>query len=97
MVKRFRTKPVEIDAVQFTGENVDEVLELMKDKPEADFLYFKTEGADFWDDPEIIANVYDDIHQTWIGVKKGQWIIRGVQGEFYPCDPNTFAWKYEEV
>mgnify|MGYP003595322655 CR=1 FL=1 len=25
------------------------------------------------------------------------WIIRGVQGEFYPCDPDIFAATYEEV
>lgn len=27
----------------------------------------------------------------------GDWIIRGVQGEFYPCKPDIFAATYEEV
>jgi hypothetical protein len=27
--------------------------------------------------------------------KPGWWIIRGVQGEFYPCDPDIFAGTYE--
>ena len=27
----------------------------------------------------------------------GHWIIRGVQGEFYPCDPDIFAATYEDV
>lgn len=96
-VKRFRTKIVEINAVQFTGENVEEVLELIPEKRDAAFLYFKLDGADYWDDPEIIANVYDELHATWIGVKKGQWIVRGAKGELYPCDDETFHWKYEEV
>lgn len=96
-VKRFRTKIVEIEAVQFTGDNVDEVLELIPDKTDAGFLYFKLDGADYWDDPEIIANVYDELHATWIGVKKGQYIVRGAKGELYPCDDETFHWKYEEV
>lgn len=29
--------------------------------------------------------------------KPGWWIIRGVQGEFYPCDPDIFAKTYEAV
>ena len=28
--------------------------------------------------------------------RPGYWIIRGVQGEFYPCDPDIFAATYEE-
>ena len=28
---------------------------------------------------------------------KGDWIIRGVKGEFYPCKPGIFAATYEEV
>lgn len=27
----------------------------------------------------------------------GDWIIRGVQGEFYPCKPDIFAETYEAV
>jgi hypothetical protein len=27
----------------------------------------------------------------------GDWIIRGVQGEYYPCKPDIFAATYEEV
>ena len=29
--------------------------------------------------------------------KKGDWIIRGVKGEFYPCKPDVFSMTYEEV
>ena len=28
---------------------------------------------------------------------EGDWIIRGVQGEFYPCKPDIFAATYEEA
>ena len=28
---------------------------------------------------------------------RGDYIIRGVQGEFYPCKPDIFAQTYEEV
>lgn len=92
-VQRFRTKIVEIEAVQFTGDNHDE-------------LKGWTEGQ--WDDTEpwnmfgdedfeYAGQVYDELHDTWINVKPGQWIVRGAKGEFYPCDDETFHWKYEEV
>lgn len=30
-------------------------------------------------------------------VKRADWIIKGVQGEFYPCKPDVFALTYEAV
>lgn len=91
MVKRFRTKVVEIEAMQFTGENHKELLEWTGGN------FYGVAPEDRGDDPEITAEVYDILHSTWIGVKTGQWIVRGVKGEYYPCDDETFHWKYEEV
>jgi hypothetical protein len=97
---KFRTKPFEIDAVQFTGENYGEVL---------DFTGYRTvDGYEIplfcaagtyagWDDPDIFGEVYDKLHSSWVGVKADQWIIRGQKGEYYPCDPDIFAAKYEEI
>ena len=86
-MSRFRKKPVEIDAFQFTGD--------------ADAVYFWAlgfgiEGIDFiWhgDDEtlviptlegEMTARLYD-------------WIIRGVEGEFYPCKPHIFRRTYDAI
>lgn len=92
MVKRFRTRIVEIEAVQFTGDNFAELISWMS------IGYFRpVEEDDRIDDPEITAAVYDKLHSTWIGVLPGQWIVRGAKGEFYPCDNETFNWKYEEI
>jgi len=91
MVQKFRTKIVEIEAVQFTGFNFEE----MKLFTEGNF--HPVDPEDRLDDPEITAEVYDKLHSTWIGVIPGQWIVRGVKGEYYPCDDETFKWKYEEV
>lgn len=97
--KRFKTRSVEIEATQFTGDNWDE----MKQWTEGNFRQVETvfvgerlvtaKGTD----SEILGQVYDKLHRTWIGVAPGQWIVRGVKGEFYPCDDETFHWKYEEV
>jgi hypothetical protein len=90
---RFRKRPVEIEAVQFTGSNEDEVVAFAGGAA----LFGMTDPEDRGDDPEVIASVYDKLHSTWVGVKAGQWIIRGVQGELYPCDPTVFEQTYEPV
>lgn len=86
-VKRFVTKRVEIDAVQFNGKNFEELFNWTDQK----FMEARTA------DEEFTAQVYDVLHSTWINVASGQWIVRGAKGEFYPCDDETFHWKYEEV
>lgn len=40
----------------------------------------------------IIATLEGAMHAS-----PGDWIIRGVQGEFYPCKPDIFEQTYEEV
>lgn len=84
-VKRFRTKIVEIEAMQFTGENFYALNKW------TDGLFQQSGDEDF------PGHVYDELHMTWILVAPGQWIVRGAKGEFYPCDDETFHWKYEEV
>lgn len=86
---RYRKKPVVVDAIQFTGDNFDEIRELTDDE----FHLVPQEDRD--DDPEIVAEVWDKLHSTWVGVKNDQWIIRGTEGEFYPCDADVFARIYE--
>lgn len=43
------------------------------------------------------AVVWDDLHGTWVNVSTGDWIIKGVQGEFYPCRPDVFRDTYDAV
>lgn len=94
--QRFRTKPVEIEAFKYTGiGEEDENFYKLNDWAENNFALVDID--DRGDDPEIIAEIYDKLHSTWVGVKTGQWIVRGAKGEYYPCDDETFHWKYEEV
>jgi hypothetical protein len=83
---KFRTKPFEIEAVRFDGENVAEVAAF------ADNHFVQSAQKD-----GFTHVVYDKLHDTWVGVKAGQWIIKGQKGEFYPCDPEIFEAKYEPV
>lgn len=82
--KQYRKKPVVIEAIEFMGtlENSQEIAKWMG-KP------FEWEG-----NPEHFTI------QTLEGMMtagRGDYIIKGVKGEFYPCKPDIFAATYDEV
>lgn len=89
----FRKRPIVIEAVQWTGTNATEVAALAG----SDFEAIDPEEP--WeDDPEATAAVRDDLHGgTWIPMYVGDWVIRGVRGELYPCRAAVFAETYERV
>lgn len=103
-VQKFRTKIVEIEAVRFTGDNTSELVE-WTDKRFRDVtkvgigkkLLEKHDAEGAVGVLDFHGEVFDELHQTWINVAVGQWIVKGAKGEFYPCDDETFHWKYEEV
>ena len=79
----YRKKPVVIEAVQWTG-NMQEVIDLVgHDLP----TYGERRDGSI-----RIATLEGD-HEC----RKGDWIIKGVQGEFYPCKPDIFEATYEPV
>lgn len=48
-------------------------------------------------DPLATAEVFDVLHSTWVLLRTGDWLIKGVQGEFYPCRDSVFAETYDLV
>ncbi len=80
---KYRKKPVVIRAVQYTGKNTEQIL-IELEMPEI--------GNDFLSNDLIISTLEGDMH-----AKPGDYIIRGVSGEFYPCKPDIFAATYELV
>lgn len=87
----FRKKPVQVTACQWTGANADELAEFTGGR----FVALAPE--DRGDDPDKSGSVLDELHSTWVLMGDGDWIIRGVQGEFYPCRPDVFEATYEPV
>lgn len=83
MPSKFRKKPVEIHAIEYPGTNDQEV---------ADWCGGRLVGLGqgFW---KIEIPTLEGV----ITASPGDWIIRGVQGEFYPCKPDIFAATYEAV
>lgn len=90
-MSRFRKLPVEIEAICWTGDNEAELVEFTGRQFQA------LDPEDRSDDPEATGSVFDVLHSTWVLVKPGQWVIRGVKGEFYPIDPDVLAETYEPV
>ena len=85
MIKTYVKKPVKIEAVQYLGDNIDEI-ENFIDNPV--IKYYTT-------DNECSIGI-----PTLEGIMKasvGDYIIKGVQGECYPCKPDIFKLTYDEV
>lgn len=93
MIKKYRKKPVVIEAIQFTS-TYKEIGEWM-DNPVVPTL--ETNAAHL---VGIAPPIYSIPIKTLEGEMRattGDYIIKGVNGEFYPCKPDIFAKTYEEV
>jgi hypothetical protein len=94
-MSRWRSRPVEIDAVRFVGIGLGGA-GLGPDRRVPDwFLQAGTDGL-------IKADAKGPC--LWIKTlegtmcaRPGDWIIRGTEGELYPCKDSVFQRKYEPV
>ena len=92
---KFRKKPVVIEAVKFTEEYA---LDLFAKKVPPIFGQFTPSGS-YHLENKIVYNAHILI-ETLEGKMRcdiGDWIIKGVKGEFYPCKPDIFKATYELV
>lgn len=82
---KYRKKPVVIEAVQWNGDNIGEILVLSSDG-----------GREISESPteeELTIYTLEGNHTADIG----DWIIKGIKGELYPCKPDIFEATYEVV
>jgi hypothetical protein len=81
MIKKYKKKPVVIEAVQWEVKNIFEVKQFLwgvEYNLKGDSIYIPT---------------LEGVMET----QKNDYIIKGVNGEFYPCKPDIFKKTYEEV
>lgn len=91
-IVRRRKRPVEVDTIQWLGDNIDDVIAF------TGVGHFQVVGDDDRnEDPDITAVVWDRLHSTWVGVRTGQHIVRGIRGEFYPIAEDVLADTYDTV
>ena len=80
----FRRKPLVVEAVQFFCTRT----------------YTPDDGSDIIFDAVQFNEAGEPCIQTLEGemlVRDGDWVIKGVNGEFYPCKPGIFEKTYEKV
>ena len=80
MIKKYRKKPVTIEAIQWNGGNLLEIQRFMRRTV--------VDNGSVLIIPTLECDMYASLND---------YIIKGVNGEFYPCNPYIFAKTYEEV
>ena len=80
MIKKYRKKPVTIEAIQWNGENLSEIRDFMRSTVVNNGLVL------------IIPTLEGNKHASL-----NDYIIKDINGKFYPCKPYIFANTYEEV
>lgn len=88
---KFRKKPVEVEAFALTGGWDSDSWRILEDFTNHLVRAHHPKGAyeRYW--------VYDRLHDTWVEFEVGDWIIKGVQGEFYPIKPDVLEETYERL
>lgn len=90
-----RKKPVVIQALRWTGENHREMYNFLGGKNDE---YIQASGENFYIDHNkvkggLVIKTLEGEHLASVG----DWIIKGVKGEFYPCKPDVFEATYEVI
>lgn len=85
---KYRKKPVVIEAVQFSDDSkrIEELSNFITDQPVK---------VDYQDpkNPKLKIQTLEGVMEASVG----DYIIKGVNGEFYPCKPDIFEKTYEAV
>jgi len=83
--EKYRKKPVVIEAMQLEQNSFEQIIEWIGDE----------NLADGTSSNEVVIEIVtlEGNHHARVG----DWIIKGVAGEFYPCKPDIFEETYEKV
>jgi hypothetical protein len=77
---KYRKKPVVIEAVQWTGSNPAQMLDFR---------------VPYHKDPSAPGSIFIKTLEGAHRADPGDWIIKGVKDEYYPCKPDIFAATYD--
>ena len=90
---KFRKRPVVIEAMLNTGvpRHTTKILDWINGGPgKSGVATYDPTGT-----PSMA--IYIETPEGTMRADRGDWIIQGVQGEFYPCKPDIFEATYEAV
>ena len=90
---KYRKKPVVIEAVQWNGVNINEIKNFVGHALDCIVNSIIDLSGKWKTEYDIKIKTLEGIHHA----SKGDYIIKGVNGEFYPCKPDIFEKTYDEV
>lgn len=91
MANKYRKKPVVIEAIQVTVKNFQEVCRFV------DAGQLKDGKPEKYIDGRNRLGFRIPTLEGLMTAKEGDWIIRGIKEELYPCKPDIFEATYEKV
>lgn len=100
-MNKFKKKPVIIEAVQFTDKNCKEILDWINEPlPSEDtdvVLSSSNKAYSVANNNEFLERIFIETLEGTMAANIGDYIIKGVQGEFYPCKPDIFEASYDKA
>ena len=86
---KYRKKPIEVEAMQYTNDTYEALMQLQEFLPlkELTILYKEPNNPKI-----VIPTLEGDLYASI-----GDYIIKGIKGELYPCKPDIFEATYERV
>jgi len=81
----YRKKPVVVEVMRLTDETMWKVRDWIGDRVKE------------WCWDEVEKYIYIKTLEGNMLAREGDWIIKGVKGEFYPCQPDIFEMTYEHL
>lgn len=90
---KYRKKPVVVEAVRWTGINLDEIKNFVGKQLEYNIIDTAWEVGK--GKPHVLMKI--KTLEGNMDASEGDYIIKGVNGEFYPCKPDIFEKTYEKV
>ena len=103
-MKNYKKKPVTIQAVQWNGSNIKEMAKFMQTEEDGNWVQdlnldsmphdIVLQGTHWiFDDSVLLIKTLEGLMMS----SKGDFIIRGIKGEYYACKPDIFYLTYDEV
>lgn len=80
---KYKKRPVVIEAVQWLGTNFEEVKAFAGESVKLDPIFTE---------PKLLIQT---MANGWVPSPVGEWVMKGVSGEFYPCADSVFRASYD--
>lgn len=100
MIKKYRKKPVEIEAVQlkdFNQATIKSCLEFMVQSVNTECMMASDRFDEYCSMLKHQGGLFIETLEGRMLASEGDFIIKGINGEFYPCKPDIFKKTYDEV